>query len=89
MPSKTEKDRIGKNRRTARLAAGLDKGLLGYATAASAVGVGILALALAQPAVYPPGGHSHYAKWRLHRQWGQNTPKPFAFPTFPTFPPAT
>jgi hypothetical protein len=56
MPSKTENDRIGKNRRTARLAAGLDKGLLSYATAASAAGVGMLALA--QPAeakiVYTP-----------------------------------
>ncbi len=47
-PSKTPTLPLTKNRRPARLAAHLDKGLLGYAAAASAAGVGLLALA--QPA---------------------------------------
>ncbi len=56
MPSKPTNNRIGKNRRAVHLASGLDKSLLSYATAASAAGVGMLALA--QPAeakiVYTP-----------------------------------
>jgi len=56
MPGKSKTDAIGKNRRTAHLTTALDKGLFSYATAASAAGVGMLALA--QPAeakiVYTP-----------------------------------
>jgi hypothetical protein len=56
MRSKIKTNGIGKNRYPAHLAAGLDKTLLGYATAASAAGVGMLALA--QPAeakiIYTP-----------------------------------
>jgi len=56
MPTKAATETVGKSRRPAQLAAHLDKGLLGYGAAASAAGVGLLALV--QPAeaeiVYTP-----------------------------------